>query len=130
MDADMTYAARLMVVITALIGNSVARADPVHLLCHGERDTTDYARGGTLGPTTTHDTFKLTLVIDRSAGTVTVNEHGAKILGNFGFTTYFLGERVVGFTSAISGDAMVNIISRTDELTQVQHFRGSCEQMR
>jgi hypothetical protein len=119
-----------MVVITALIANSMARAEPIHLLCHGERDTSNYPRGGTHGPTTTHDKFKLTLAIDRSAGTVTVNEHDAKILGNFGFTTYFLGERVVGFTSAISGDAVVNIISRTDDLTQVQHFRGSCEQTR
>jgi hypothetical protein len=126
----MVYAARLMVVIAALIGSSVARAEPMHLLCHGERDTTENPRGGTSEPTTTHDKFELALVIDRSAGTVTVNEHDAKILGNFGFTTYFLGERVVGFRSAISGDAVINIISRTDDLTQVQHFRGLCEPTR
>ena len=130
MGADMIYAARLMVVVATLIGSSVARAEPIHLLCHGERDTTDYPRGGTPSPTTTHDKFKVTLVIDRSAGTLTVNEHDAKILGHYGFTTNFLGERVVGFISGLTGDAVVNIIFRTDDLTQVQHFRGSCEQMR
>jgi hypothetical protein len=119
-----------MVILTALIGSPVARAEPIHLLCHGERDTTKNPRGGSPDPTTTHDKFELTLVIDRSAGTVTVNEHDAKITGNFGFTTYFLGDRIVGFRSAISGDVVVNIISRTDDLTQVQHFRGSCESAR
>lgn len=125
----MIYVARLMVTITALIGSPVARAEPVYLLCHGERDTTDYPRSGTPS-STNHDKFKLTLVIDRNAGAVTVNEHDAKILGYFGFTVNFQGERLLGFISGISGDAVINIIFRTDDLTQVQHFRGTCEPMR
>jgi len=115
-----------MVVIAALIGSPVARAEPVHLLCHGDRDTTDYPRNGTSGPTI-HDKFKLTLVIDRSVGTVTVNEHNAKIVGYFNFTMKFQGERLLGFISSISGDAVINLIFRTGDLTQVQQFSGICE---
>ena len=126
MDADVIYAARLMAVSTALIGCPLARAEPVHLLCHGERATTDYPRSGTPSPTN-HDKFKLTLVIDRSAGTVTVNEHAAKILGYFNFTMKFQGERLLGFISSISGDAVINLIFRTGDLTQVQQFSGICE---
>ena len=118
-----------MVVIAALVGSPVARAEPVHLLCHGARDTTDYPRSST-SAATNHDKFKLTLVIDRSAGTVTVNEHAAKILGYFGFTMKFKGESLLGSISSISGDAVINFIFRTDDLTQVQHFRGSCEPIR
>jgi hypothetical protein len=126
---DVIHAARLMVVITALIGSPVARAEPVHLFCHGEKATTDYPRSG--APSSTHhDKFKLTLIIDRSAGTVTVNEHAAKILGYFDFTMKFQGERLLGFISSISGDAVINLIFKTDDLTQVQQFSGTCEPIR
>jgi hypothetical protein len=126
---DVIHAARLMVVITALIGSPVARAEPVHLFCHGEKATTDYPRSG--APSSTHhDKFKLTLIIDRSAGTVTVNEHDAKIVGYFGFTVNFQGERLIGSLSSISGDAVINIIFRTGDLTQAQHFRGTCDPVR
>jgi hypothetical protein len=128
-DADVIYVARLMVAITALIGCPVARAEPVHLLCHGERDTTDYPCSGTPS-STNHGKFKLTLLIDRSAGTVTVNEHDAKILGYFGFTMNFQREMLIGFISGISGDAVINLIFRTDDLTQGQQFSGTCEPIR
>src|SRR5262245_43968546 len=127
MDADdVINAARLMVVITALISSPVARAEPVHLLCHGERQTTDYSPSGAPSPTN-HDKFKLTLVIDRSAGTVTVNEHDADIVRYLGLTLKFRGDRLIGFIIGIIGDAVINIVFRTDDLTQVQHFRGTCE---
>jgi len=126
---DVINAARLMVVITALISSPTARAEPVHLLCHGERQTTDYPPSRAPSPTN-HDKFKLTLVIDRSAGTVTVNEHDAKIVRYLGFTMNFQGDRLIGFISGISGDAVINIVFRTDDLTQVQHFRGTCDPVR
>jgi len=130
MDADdVINAARLTVVITALISSSVARAEPVHLLCHGELQTTDYPSSGAPSPTI-HDKFKMTLVIDRSAGTVTVNEHDAKIVRYLGFTMNFQGDKLIGFISGISGDAVINIVFRTDDLTQVQHFRGTCAPVR
>jgi hypothetical protein len=119
------FSTRLIVVITALISSPEARAEPVHLLCHGEKSRTDHPRSG--APSETHhDKFKLTLVIDRSAGTVTVNEHHAKIVGYFGFTVNFQGERLIGSLSSLSGDAAINIIFRKNDLTQVQHFRGTC----
>jgi hypothetical protein len=120
------FSARLIVVISALIGSPVAQAEPVHLLCRGEKSTTDYPRSGASSQTH-HDKFKLTLVIDRSVGTVTVNEHNAKIVGYFGVTVNFQGERLIGSLSNISGDAVINIIFRKGDLTQVQHFRGTCE---
>ena len=51
----------------------------------------------------------------------------AKIVGYFGFTMNFQGERLIGSLSNMSGDAVINIIFRKGDLTQVQHFRGTCE---
>ena len=120
------FSAPLMVLITPLIGGSIARAEPVRLLCHGEKTTTDYPRSGARSQSH-HDKVKLTIVIDRSAGLVRVSEHHAKIVGYFGFTLNFQGESLIGYLSNISGDAVINIILRSGDLTQVQHFRGTCE---
>jgi hypothetical protein len=104
-------------ILAALI--TPAQAEPVHLACYGKIRVTEF-RGSHAEELPTQEGQSMSVIVDRSAGTVAVQEYGpVKLMGNLGDVWVF-GGKPENETTQMSFDGYVNSV--TDETVIVIHF--------
>ena len=104
-------------ILAALI--TPAQAEPVHLACYGKIRVTEF-RGSHAEELPTQEGQSMSVIVDRSAGTVAVQEYGpVKLMGNLGDVWVF-GGKPENETTQMSFDGYVNSV--TGETVIVIHF--------
>jgi hypothetical protein len=120
-------------ILAALI--TPAQAEPVHLACYGKIRVTEF-RGGHAEEYPTREGQSMSLTVDRSDGTVAVEEYGpVKLMGNLGNVWVFNGKpeneatqmSFDGTVNSVTGETVIDIHFGQWDQGALRRFEGTCK---
>jgi hypothetical protein len=126
----------VLVVATGFFATA-AQAEPVHLACYGKIRVTDFRDGHAI-EAATQEGQSMSLTVDRSAGTIAVQEYDpVKLMGRSGEDTWLFNTRSKentqihfdGYVNSVTGETVVDIhhvALGPSEGSELRRFEGTC----
>ena len=120
-------------IVAALIFGTAAQAEPVHLACYGKIRVTDFRDGHSV-EAPTQEGQSISLTVDRSAGTIAVQEYDpVKLMGRLGEDTWVFNTRAKddpqlgfdGYVNSVTGETVVDV--HHFSVKQLWRFEGTCK---